>query len=95
MRALKKGVIEKLAASFPQYEKELLHIASQIEDLMTPFGSRHYYHYKQNGSHSIKVVLPTLVPQMESAYKELNLVHNGGEAMECFAALDLCQKKSR
>lgn len=93
--SFEKGVIERLAASFPQYEKELLHIASQIEDLMTPFGSRHYYHYKQNGSHSIKVVLPALVPQMESAYKELSLVHNGGEAMECFAALESMPKEKQ
>lgn len=93
--SFEKGVIERLAASFPQYEKELLHIASQIEDLMTPFGSRHYYHYKQNGSHSIKVVLPALVPQMESAYKELSLVHNGGEAMECFAALESMPKETQ
>lgn len=93
--SFEKGVIERLAASFPQYEKELLHIASQIEDLMTPFGSRHYYHYKQNGSHSIKVVLPALVPQMESAYKELSLVHNGGEAMECFGALESMPKEKQ
>lgn len=93
--SFEKGVITRLATSFPQYEKELLHIASQIEDLMTPFGSRHYYHYKQNGSHSIKVVLPALVPQMESAYKELNLVHNGGEAMECFAALESMPKETQ
>lgn len=93
--SFEKGVITRLAASFPQYEKELLHIASQIEDLMTPFAARHYYHYKQNGSHSIKVVLPALVPQMESAYKELNLVHNGGEAMECFAALESMPKEKQ
>lgn len=93
--SFEKGVITRLATSFPQYEKELLHIASQIEDLMTPFAARHYYHYKQNGNHSIKVVLPALVPQMESAYKELNLVHNGGEAMECFAALESMPKEKQ
>lgn len=93
--SFERGVIERLAASFPQYEKELLHIASQIEDLMYPFAARHYYHYKQNGSHSIKLVLPALVPQMESAYKELNLVHNGGEAMECFAALESMPKEKQ
>ena len=93
--SFEKGVITRLAASFPQYEKELLHIASQIEDLMTPFAARHYYHYKQNGSHSIKVVLPALVPQMESAYNELNLVHNGGEAMECFGALESMPKEKQ
>ena len=36
------------------------------------------------GSYSIKQVLPSLVPEMEKAYKELNLVHHGGEAMQLF-----------
>lgn len=93
--SFEKGVITRLAASFPQYEKKLLHIASQIEDLMYPFAARHYYHYKQNCSHSIKVVLPALVPQMESVYNELNLVHNDGEAMECFGALESMPKEKQ
>jgi hypothetical protein len=33
------------------------------------------------GSYSIKFVLPALVPELENAYKDLNLIHNGGEAM--------------
>ena len=39
------------------------------------------------GSYSIKYVLPALVPEFENAYKELDLIHNGGEAMEAFANL--------
>ncbi len=29
----------------------------------------------------------SLVPEFENAYKELDLIHNGGEAMEAFANL--------
>jgi hypothetical protein len=39
------------------------------------------------GKYSIKVVLPLLVPEMEKAYKNLDLIHNGGEAMQAFAIL--------
>ena len=39
------------------------------------------------GKHSIKIVLPLLVPEMAEAYKELDLVHDGGEAMQAFAIL--------
>ena len=39
------------------------------------------------GRSSIKVVLPALVPDMEKAYKELELVQNGGDAMNIFPLL--------
>ena len=37
------------------------------------------------GSYSIKYVLPALVPEREKAYKNLDLIHNGGEAMNAYA----------
>ena len=40
-----------------------------------------------NGSYSIKYILPALVPQMQQAYKELDGVQNGSEAMNAFANL--------
>jgi hypothetical protein len=42
-----------------------------------------------NGSYSIKKVLPALVPEMEQSYKELPVVHNGGEASSMWASLAL------
>ena len=39
------------------------------------------------GRYSIKIVLPLLVPETEKAYKDLDLIHNGGEAMQAFAML--------
>ena len=36
---------------------------------------------------SIKYVLPALVPEMAQAYKELDGVQNGGEAMNTYAKL--------
>ena len=40
-----------------------------------------------NGSYSIKYVLPSLVPEFEEAYKELDGVQNGSQAMNAFARL--------
>jgi len=39
------------------------------------------------GKHSIKYVLPALVPKMIDAYKELEIVQNGSDAMCVFANL--------
>ena len=54
---------------------------------MLPFQKRWYYHPSQNGSYSIKKVLPALVPEMEEAYRNLPGVNNGGEASSAWSAL--------
>ena len=48
---------------------------------------KHYVTPSMNGSYSIKYILPALVPQMQQAYKELDGVQNGSEAMNAFANL--------
>jgi hypothetical protein len=82
-----KGVIKKLAEQFPEFGTHLMNIHNNIHDLMIPFQNKDYYAPSMRGSYSIKYVLPALVPEMEKAYKELDLVHNGGEAMQAFARL--------
>ena len=79
-----KGVIKRLATNYPQISNELMAIHDNIKDLMAPFASKSYYHPKMQGSYSIKYVLPALVPEFKSAYKDLNLIHNGGEAMQAY-----------
>lgn len=90
-----KGVIRKLAQNYPDLHVKLMCIHDNIKDLMTPFQNKHYYHPKMQGSYSIKYILPALVPEMERAYKELNLVHHGGEAMQTFANLPKMDKETR
>jgi len=85
--SFEKGVIRCLAANYPQISNELMAIHDNIKDLMAPFASKSYYHPKMQGSYSIKYVLPALVPEFESAYKDLNLIHHGGEAMSKYAKL--------
>lgn len=82
-----KGVIQKLALEYDALSTHLMDIHTNIKDLMTPFQQKHYVTPSMNGSYSIKYVLPALVPEMEEAYKELNGVQNGGEAMQAFANL--------
>ena len=65
-----------------------MNIHNNITDLMVPFRKKHYYNKDMRGSYSIKLVLPALFPNDdELAYKNLNLVHDGGEAMNAYASL--------
>jgi len=82
-----KGVIRKLAAMFEEFSSQLIAIHDNIQDLMTPFQKKDYYVPSMKGSYSIKKVLPALVPTMAEAYKELEGVQNGGDAMQTYAKL--------
>jgi len=53
----------------------------RIVDLL-PVAREHYYHPSQQGSWSIKAVLPALCPELQ--YDVLDGVKNGGLAMEAF-----------
>lgn len=93
--SFEKRVIRRLAEIYPQISNELIAIHSNIKDLMAPFASKSYYHPKMRGSYSIKYVLPALVPEFESAYKDLNLIHHGGEAMQAYEAMAYMPAKER
>lgn len=85
--SFEKGVIDKLAQSFPDLSERLKSIIPNIHDLMVPFQKGYYVTPSMNGSYSIKYVLPALVPEMADAYKQLDGVQNGGEAMNAYANL--------
>ncbi|MFA5461166.1 MAG: DUF2779 domain-containing protein [Sulfurimonas sp.] len=89
-----KGVIRKLADMFNEFAPQLMAIHDNIQDLMTPFAKKDYYVPSMKGSYSIKYVLPALVPEMAKAYKELNGVQNGGEAMQTYASLATMEDKA-
>ena len=93
--SFEKRVIRRLAEIYPQVSNELMAIHDNIKDLMAPFASKSYYHPKMRGSYSIKYVLPALVPEFESAYKDLNLIHHGGEAMQAYEAMAYMPAKER
>ncbi len=80
-------VTEGLKVAFPMYADQLSSIIDNMVDLALPFQNKHYYLPEMKGKYSIKIVLPLLVPGMEKSYEDLNLIHNGGDAMNTFPKL--------
>ncbi len=92
--SFEKTVIQSLARSFPDLSEHLLNIHDNIKDLMIPFRKRYYYTRDMQGSYSIKYVLPALFPNEESLnYHNLELIHNGVEAMDNYAKLASLDEK--
>ena len=92
--SFEKPRIREMSQDFPQYAHELKRIHDNIIDLAIPFKKKAYYDYRLKGKHSIKLVMPLLVPHMAEAYKELELVQNGGDAMNTFPKLvDMSQEQ--
>ncbi|RXJ80161.1 DUF2779 domain-containing protein [Arcobacter sp. F2176] len=93
--SFEKGVIKRLANTFTDLEQHLLAINENIQDLMTPFKKKWYVTASMNGSYSIKYVLPALVPEFEKAYKELDGVQNGSQAMNAFANMSKLEEQQK
>ncbi len=72
--------IEELANRFPRHRTELMAIHDRVVDLL-PVAQSHYYHPTQEGSWSIKRVLPALTGKN---YDDLDGVKNGGMAMDAY-----------
>lgn len=88
--SFEKGVLTNLAEEFPKYSKKLFKRRDNIIDLMIPFQKKYYYTNKMKGSHSIKKVLPTLLPDL--TYEGM-AISGGGEAMNTYATLHLLKDK--
>lgn len=71
----------ELAQRHPNHSDALLAINARIVDLL-PIARERYYHPSQEGSWSIKKVLPALVPEL--SYADLDGVQDGGKAQEAF-----------
>jgi hypothetical protein len=73
--------IRELADRYPELAEPLLAINERVVDLL-PIARSRYYHPNQQGSWSIKAVLPAAVPEL--SYDALEGVQDGGTAMEAF-----------
>ncbi len=62
--AFEKRVLRELGELLPGLRKRLKAVADGMIDLMEPFKRRDIYHWRMNGSYSLKSVLPVLVPGM-------------------------------
>jgi hypothetical protein len=89
-----KGRLKALAEQFPVYSERLMNIHEHIVDLMIPFQKAYVYKKSQQGSYSIKYVLPAFIPDdPELDYKELK-ISNGMEASNTYARLHSNENKS-
>ncbi len=87
--AFEKSVIKRLASIYSDLYDHLMNIHDNMKDLMIPFKNRWYYSKNMYGSYSIKYVLPALFPNdKELDYHNLDLIHNGSEAMDSFRELE-------
>ncbi len=73
--------IRELAGRFPELAPALNSIIKRVVDLL-PIARNRYYHPSQQGSWSIKAVLPALCPDL--SYDQLDGVQDGGMAVEAF-----------
>ncbi|MBW2467040.1 MAG: DUF2779 domain-containing protein [Deltaproteobacteria bacterium] len=76
--------LREIAADFPEFTEGIESIITRIIDLMIPFRNKDYYVKEMSGSHSIKYVLPALVPEL--SYEGLNIA-DGEMAMLAYANL--------
>lgn len=79
------GKLRDLARGFPEYAAKIEKIIANTHDLAAPFRSYHIYHWQQQGSYSLKNVLPAMVPDFN--YDHLD-VQNGGMAMDAYAEMN-------
>ena len=75
-QAFEQSRLKELGQLFPLDEKYLLSINERMVDLLIPFRNFDYYDRKQEGSASIKYVLPAM---SDLTYKGMEIA-NGGEA---------------
>ncbi len=73
-----EGVNEALAEHFPEFRDAIMAINARMVDLLIPFRKRWLYHPSQNGSASIKSVLPAFT---ELSYDGL-AIGNGQDASQ-------------
>ncbi len=74
--SFEKNVLLKLAEQFPSDKKWIDSLIDRMIDLLIPFKNFYYYNPKQEGSASIKKVLPVLTGK---SYSDLE-ISQGGEA---------------
>jgi hypothetical protein len=79
--AFEKTIIRQLGERYPRLKRSLSDINDRVVDLLK-VAQQHYYHPSQQGSWSIKNVLPAVAPDLR--YDDLDEVQNGGTAMNAF-----------
>lgn len=81
-KSFEQSRIRELAERFPRLKRALINISTRLVDLR-PVAEARYYHPQQEGSWSLKAVLPAVIPDLD--YSSLDGVQDGGMAMEAYA----------
>jgi hypothetical protein len=76
--------LKEIGGNFPEFAEDIETIIASIVDVMSPFRNRDYYVKAMCGSHSIKYVLPALVPDL--SYEGLAIA-DGEMAMLAYPGL--------
>ena len=82
--SFEKSRVRELADRHSDLASSLLVLNERMVDLH-PIAKQYFYHPSQEGSWSIKCVLPAMCPDLTDAYKNLDAVQNGTMAMEAYA----------
>ncbi len=83
--AFERRVLRELGDFLRNLRKRLNAVAEGMIDLMEPFKRRDIYHWRMNGSYSLKSVLPVLVPGM--TYEGLE-ISDGAMASEAYFTME-------
>lgn len=75
-----KRVIQSLANTFPEYQKQLEALLDRFVDLMIPFQKGWYYLPDMQGFYSIKAVLHALFPKDKKLDYRVLSIGNGSDA---------------
>ena len=76
--------LRELARDLPHLATGIQRVIAKLRDLL-PIVRAHYYHPDQQGSYSIKALLPTVVPELD--YAALEEVRDGGGAQRAYLEL--------
>lgn len=80
-QAFEESRLRELARDLPDLAPALTRVIDKLRDLL-PILREHYYHPAQQGSYSLKAVLPTVVPTLD--YSALDEVRDGGAAQRAY-----------
>ena len=81
--SFEKGILKACAEAFPRFQPWVDSLLPRFVDLLIPFRNFSYHHPDQNGSASIKAVLPVLT---ETSYADL-AINEGGAASLAFVEM--------
>ena len=89
-QAFEVARLKEIAKDFPVFHNGIESIIAKIVDLMIPFRNKDYYTREMCGSHSIKSVLPAMVPDL--GYDNLTIA-DGEMAMLAYTGLSRMDKE--